>query len=66
MTEPHVAAGGDSTADRDDEPGDRPRRTLHIPIRPGAGPFAQPEYAEVEPDAAAHWSLAVWHNEPPR
>lgn len=43
---------------------DQPRR-VRVPIRPGAGPFAQPEYAEVDPDATGQWSLAVWHNEPP-
>jgi hypothetical protein len=64
MSEPGSTAGGNTTADGG-EPGDLPRRTLRVPIRRGASPFAQPEYAEVEPNAAGQWSLAVWHNEPP-
>jgi len=41
-------------------------RTVRVPIRRGAGPFDPVEYAEVESDAAGHWSLDVWHAEPPR
>ena len=43
-----------------------PPPPVRIPIRPGSEPFDAIEYADVAPEAAGHWSMDVWHAEPPR